>query len=130
MTKLLNFNSGAWAPWPCSTWTPTTSSVCRIFKRGGSGSLGVMKTKQKISPLAISPFCSPKLGEDQKKKVFTPVWSVLLPKKSLHPDSVRLCAQTFCPSYKGGHAAISHTVLCLLYYLATQKGGHGPIAPP
>ena len=38
-----------------------------------------------------------KLGEGQKKKVFAHL----------------LCAQTFCPSYKGGgHAAVLHTILC------------------
>ena len=43
----------------------------------------------------------------------------------------RLCAQTFCPSYK--ERAMRQ--FCILFYanytvLATQRGGHGPIAPP
>ena len=71
-----------------------------------------MKTKRKISPLRISPFFGPKLGEDQKK------------------NSVPLCAQTFCPSYKdGGHAAILHTISMLIILSWRPKGGawhHGP----
>ena len=41
-----------------------------------------------------------------------------------------LCAQIFCPSYKGGggHAAILHTILCYFYYPGDSKGvGHGPM---
>ena len=42
------------------------------FLKGGegAGNLRIMKKKRKISPLRISPFSCPKLGEDQKKKVF------------------------------------------------------------
>ena len=46
-----------------------------------------MKTKRKSSPLRFSPVFGQKLGEDQKK--------------GLHPDLVRFCAQTFCPTNKG-----------------------------
>ena len=73
-----------------------------ISKRGeGAGNLRKMNTKKKISPLRISPFCCPKLGEDQKKE--------------LKSDFVRFWAEAFCPSYKGrggGHAAFLHTILC------------------
>ena len=91
-----------------------------------------MTTKRNISPLRISPFSWPNLGEDQKKRSslkFSPVFGPNLGedqenKKGLHPDSVRLCAQTFCPRYKGGeHAAILHTILtilCKLYYPGTM----------
>ena len=52
-------------------------------------------------------------------------------KKSLHPDSVLLCAHTFCPSYKGGgHAALLHTIPCKLYHPGNPKGGHGTMPPP
>ena len=44
------------------------SSVRRIFERG-AGNLKIRKTKTKISPLKISPFSCPKLGEDQKKNL-------------------------------------------------------------
>ena len=44
-----------------------SSSVRRIFKRGGPRNLRILKTKRKISPLRIDSFSSPKLGEDQKK---------------------------------------------------------------
>ena len=52
-------------------------------------------------------------------------------KKSLHPDSVLLCAQTFCPSYIGGyHAALLHTISCKLYHPGNPKGGgHGTMPP-
>ena len=47
--------------------------------------------------------------------------------KSLYPDSVRLCAQTFCLNYKAeGHAALLHTIPCELYYPGNPKGGNGP----
>ena len=85
-----------------------------------------MKTRRKISPLRISPLFCPKLGEDQIKKkkglrsdlVCFLAQNRLRPKKKtkkvLQSDFVRVCAQTFCPSYKrgGGHAAILHAILC------------------
>ena len=82
-----------------------------------------MKTKKKISPLRISPFFCPKLGEDQKNGLHSILVRFLAQnyvktkdikrKNGLYPDSVLLCALTFCPSYKGGgHAAILHTILC------------------
>ena len=37
------------------------------FSKGGPGNLRIIKTKKQKSPLRISPFSSPKLGEDQKK---------------------------------------------------------------
>ena len=73
-----------------------------------------MKTNRKIAPLGISPFCSQKLGEDQKKR------SSL----KFSPDSVRLCAQTFCTSNKGrGRVALLHIILCKFYYPGDPKGG-------
>ena len=78
--------------------------------------------------------------EDQKKTFSTQNQSVFLPKircrtkkkrTGLYPDSVLLCAQTFCPSYKGGgHAAILHSILCYLYYPGDPKGGPWHHAPP
>ena len=67
---------------------PTAPVVYAEFSKGGwrPGDLKIMKTKRKISPLRISPFSCPKLREDRKK--------------GLCPDSVLLCAQTFCLSYK------------------------------
>ena len=80
---------------------------------GGPEILTRMKTKRKIAPLKISLFCCPKLGEDQKKKGLHSNLVRFLAKKSLHPDSVRLCAQTFCLSNKGrGRVALLHIILC------------------
>ena len=50
-------------------------------------------------------------------------------KKGLHPDSVRWCAQTLCPSYKGGRGAMPQ--FCILFYanftiLATRRGDSAP----
>ena len=52
-----------------STSIVLTTSVYRIFKGGMPGNLRIMKTKRKISPLRISPFSCPKLGEDRKKRL-------------------------------------------------------------
>ena len=97
-----------------------------------------MKTKRKISPLRISPFSCPKLGEDQKKRSSLKISLVFGPKlredqkkrTGLYQDFVLLCAQTFCPSYKGG----AMPQFCILFHanytiLATQRGGHGTKAP-
>ena len=89
---------------------------------GGPGNLRIMKTKRKISPLRISPFFCPKLGEDQKKKK----------KKGLQSDFVRYCAQTFCPSYKGGGGPCRnftcYSMLIILYW--RPKGGSMTPCPP
>ena len=95
-----------------------------------------MKTQRKRSPLRFSPVFGPKFGEDQTKKRssirFNPVFGPKLGedqnKKGLHSDSVRFCAQTFCPSYKGGIPQFR-----ILFYVnytipATQRGAwnHAP----
>ena len=46
------------------------------------GNLRIMKTKRKFSPLRISPFSCPKLGEDKKKKVISQILSVFVLKLS------------------------------------------------
>ena len=112
------------------------------FRKGGPENLRIMKTIIKIfQPKTKSVFC-PKLGENQKKNVFSQK------KKGLHSNLVRylaqnyvkaktkvfsrrFCIQTLCQSYKGrGYAAILHTILCYLYYPGDPKGGYGPMAPP
>ena len=50
-----------------STSIVLTTSIHRIFKGGGAENLRIMKNKRKISPLRISPFSCPKLGEGRKK---------------------------------------------------------------
>ena len=126
--------------------TTVASSVHRIFETGGPGNsenLRITKTRMKIFPPRISPFFlskkdqrkrsspkispvfGPKLGEDQKKK-----------KKGLHPNSVRflvfvyrLCAQTFCPSYKmGGGPCRNFAYYSML--IATQRGAMVQWPPP
>ena len=62
-----------------STPIVLTTSVHRIFEGGVPGNLRIMKTKRKISPLKISPFSCPKLGEDRKKKkVISQILSVFV----------------------------------------------------
>ena len=67
-----------------STPIVLTTSVHRIFIEGVGvpGNLRIMKTKRKISPLRISPFSCPKLGEDRKKKVISQILSVFVLKLS------------------------------------------------
>ena len=75
------------------------------FSKGEQENLRILKTKRKISPLKISPFSCPKLGENQKKKkkkVFS---------QSLYAFVLKLSAQ----ATKGRgrrHAATFHTILC------------------
>ena len=111
------------------------SSVRRIFERGGPENLRIMKTKRKISSLGSSPFSCPKFGEEQKKKgLHSNLVRFLAQHKSLHRDSVRLCAQTFCPSYKGGGGGGAMPHFCIQFYanytiLATQRGEHSTMPP-
>ena len=68
-----------------STSIVLTTSLYRIFKGGGEGvpgNLRIMTIKRKISPLRISPFSCPKLGEDRKKKVISQILSVFVLKLS------------------------------------------------
>ena len=72
-----------------------------------------MKTKKKRSSLKFSPGFGLKLGEDEiKKKVFTQILSLL-------------CAQTFCPSYKGGPCRnfAYNSMIIIGYYSSDPKGG-------
>ena len=105
---------------------------------GGGGNLRIMKTKRKISPLRISPFFGPKLGEDKKKGLRSDLlWFLAqnlvktLKKKGLQSDLVRCCApQTFGPSYKGGAMPQFYMLLYANYtILATQRGGRGAMPP-
>ena len=65
-----------------STPIVLTTSVHRIFKGRVPGNLRIMKIKRNISPLRISPFSCPKLGEDRKKKVISQILSVFVLKLS------------------------------------------------
>ena len=121
---------------------PGASGVRRIFEKGGPGNLRILKTKRKISPLRISPFFCPKLGENKKKKRSTLRFSVVFgpklgedhKKKGLQSDFVRFCApQTFCPSNKR-RTMPQFYILCSLYYTGDPNGGEGggmaPWPPP
>ena len=101
------------------------------FSKGGRGGRKFENNEDK-KKFSIQKSC-PKLGEDQKKGLHSNLVQFLAPPKSLHQDSVRLCAQTFCPSYKrggGGDAALLHTILCELYYLDDPKGEDIALWPP
>ena len=92
--------------------------VCRIFERGPEN-LRILKIKRKVSLLRFSPVFGPKLGEDEKKT-------------SLQSDSVRLCAQTLCQTYKKRGVGMPHFCILSFYanytILAIQRGAwhHGP----
>ena len=73
-------------------------------------------------------FPVPKLGEDQKQRSSLKFSTVFGQKKVF---AHRFCAQTFCPSYKGG----AMLQFCILFYanytiLATQRGEPWHNAPP
>ena len=113
------------------------SSVRRIFERGGPGNsknLRIMKTKMKIFPQNRSVFL-PKSGEDQKKKGLHSnlVWFLaqnwVNAKKKVFAH--HLCAQTFCPSHKGGGPCRNFVYYSTQITLSWQhKGGPWQHAPP
>ena len=82
---------------------------------------------------STSPFSCPKSGEDQKKKgvhsdlvrFLAQNWVEAKKKVFAH----RLCAQTFCPRYKGGTMP-QFCILSNYTIMATQRRGHGPMPPP
>ena len=112
-------------------------SVRRIFERGGLENLIIMKTERNISPLRISPFFCPKLGEDRKKiRSSLKISPVFGPK--LGQDQTNRSLPTFCliewsdslPKIQRG----AMPQFCILFYtnytiLATQMGGHGTMPP-
>ena len=93
------------------------SGVRRIFDKG-AGNLRIMKIRSKTSPLTISLFFSPKLGEHQNLK-----------KRS----SVRICpflCSNFLPKLQRGDMPQVYMLFYANYtILATQRVGHGTIPP-
>ena len=86
----------------------------KIFPQVRFPALNLVKTKKKRSSFKFSRFLAQNWVKAQKKV-------------SAH----RLYAQTFCPGYKRGPMS----QFCILFYanytiLSTQRGGHGPMAPP
>ena len=87
------------------------------FSKGRvAGNLRIMKTKKR-SPLRISPFFCPKLGEDQKKRCSIKFFPFL-------------CSNFLPQLQKGG----GMPQFCILFYanytiMATQRGGHCTMAP-
>ena len=71
MKNYYNFYARLWPYYAKYYALFVASGVCRIFERGvrGAGNLRIMHSK-KISPLRISSFFCPKLGEEQKQKKF------------------------------------------------------------
>ena len=106
------------------------SSVRRIFERGGPENLRLMKTGMKTFQLKTKSVFIPKIRwrPPPKKKVFTQIWSGFWPKKGLRPPF--LCSNLLPKLQRGG----SMPKFCIVFYanytiLATQRGGHGPMAP-
>ena len=117
------------------SWYLNTNSVRWIFKKGrGAGNLEnlrKMKTKMKNFPVRISPFSRPQLGEDQKKRSSLRILAKIWTRPKLKVFAHRLCAKTFCPSYKGGVMP----QFCIIFHanhtiLATQRGGGMAPCPP
>ena len=128
------------------------SSVRRILKRGGGQKLQKIweehRSEFEIVTLKFHPSFRPNSGEEHKKKKglhsnFVPFfpklrWRAKTKKKvftqiSSHfsPNSGDFEPKAWCPTCKGGwHASILLTFLCNYAILATQSGGHGPMAPP
>ena len=74
-----------------------SSSVDRIFKRGGLGNLRVMWTKRKISPLVITPFISPNYRRRLKRKKWSSLKFSLFFCPKLGKDQKKRSLPTFCP---------------------------------
>ena len=76
-----------------------------------------MKTKRKISPLTISPFFCPKLGEEQKK--------------SSSPRFCPLVCLNFLPKFQRGKPCRNFPYYSMLIVLFWQPkgGGHGTMLP-
>ena len=100
-----------------STSIVLTTSVHRIFKEGVPGNLRIMTTKRKISPLRISPFSCPKLGEDRKKKVISQILSVFVLKLS-----VQITNRGACRNFA------YYSMLIILYW-RPKGSGHGTMSP-
>ena len=103
------------------------------FWKGGSRKFQKIweeqRSESEVVPLKFSLIFRPNLGEEQKKKkVFTQgpsrFSSELTQISSQKPESMMPNLQ------RGGHASILLTLLCNFAILATQRGGHGPMAPP
>ena len=118
-----------------------SSSVGRIFKRGGLGTLRVMWTKRKISPLVITPFISPNYRRRPKRKKWSSLKFSLFFCPKLGKDQKKRSLPTFCPLVRsdflpklqrGGGGGMQQ--FCILFYanytiLATKGEGHGPMPP-
>ena len=108
------------------------------FSKGlGQENLRILKTKRKVSLLRFSPILGPKLDKDRKKRSllrFNPVFGPKLgedqKKTSLQSDSVRLCAQTLCQTYKGGACRTFAYLSMLIILFWRPKGGVDGTKPP
>ena len=120
----------------------SASNVRWILERGAGGQGGRKlennEDQKKISPLRITPFSSPKLGKDQTKVFHSKLvrflaqnWVKTNKITGLYPNSVLLCAQTFCPSYNGGRPCRNFAYYSMLIILSWRpKGRHVTMNPP
>ena len=112
-----------------------TVAYAGFSKGGGPENLRIMKTRMKIFQPKTKSVFLPKIRRRQKKK-------------GLHSNLVRFSAQNYVKAKKRSLPTVfvlkfsAHVTkggampqFCILFYanytiLATQRGGHGPMAPP
>ena len=88
------------------------------FEKRDKNQMRKIETKKKSFLLRFSLFFCPDLSEDQKKKIFTEIQSVFLPR-------------FLAPSRKGGfHGSILRTILRYSYITGDPKGGTCTMSPP
>ena len=117
------------------------------FLKGGGGGGGARKfenneDQKKISPLRISPFFCPKLGEEQKKSLYSILIQFLAQNyvKIKHKKKKRSLPR-FCPFVSSNFLPklqrrlpfrnfAYYSVLIILPWRSKGGGGHGTLAPP
>ena len=90
--------------------------------------------KKKRSSLKFGSIFCPKLGEEQKKKVFTQIWSNFLPKLGCKPktnvQSRPIVSSKLLPHLQRRGPCRNFAYYSMLYYPGDPKGGDMAQWPP